>query len=154
MPLYCFLLENNINLHQWIIRSWNQICLSLLWWIVFHKESKPSHYSYCSMRANDITLYITYLGKISWLGDIMYMTNNVFSQSYHIRVSHMWDISVCECVCVCVCVCVCERERERERELLWFTGLMYFTGLLQWKTFGTHSRKEKWINASSVNSCK
>ena len=30
----------------------------------------------------------------------MHMINNVFSQSYHIRVSHMWDICVCLCVCV------------------------------------------------------
>lgn len=46
----------------------------------------------------------------------MHMINNVFSQSYHIRVSHMW--------------CVCVREKEKQKncvcELMRFTGLMGF----------------------------
>lgn len=57
--------ENNINLCQWINQSWNQICLYLLRWIVFHKVKKtPSHYSHCSVCANDLTLCITYRRKI------------------------------------------------------------------------------------------
>lgn len=53
--------ENNINLCQWIIHSWNQISLPLLWWIVFHKvekkKNKTPRYSQCSVRARHYTVY-------------------------------------------------------------------------------------------------